>query len=113
MKGDEQVGADHDVELLGLGDKLHRRVVDDHLLELDSRRLVLLGDLLANSEEETVSELHDVGLVNTGNLLLERQTESRFHSTSVSMQTGFPSNVLRPARETEWWGRDNGPSCCS
>jgi hypothetical protein len=45
------------------------RVVDDHLVELDAGGLVLLGDLSASSEEESVSKLHDVGLVDAGDFL--------------------------------------------
>ena len=40
-----------------------------HVVELESRVLVLLGDLAARVEEESVSELHDVGLVDAGDRL--------------------------------------------
>lgn len=46
------------------------RVVDDHGVESDTRTLVFLCDGLARVQEETVTELHDVGLVDTGDLLL-------------------------------------------
>lgn len=62
-----QVGHDHDVKLLGLGDALHRGVVDNHVVGLNSR--VLGGRLLEGAAEQTVGELHDVGLVDTGDLL--------------------------------------------
>ena len=64
-----QVGHDHDIELLGSGDKLHGGVVDNHVVKLDSRAGVLLGDLATGVEEETISQLHDVGLVDAGDLL--------------------------------------------
>lgn len=62
-----EVGHDEDVELLGSRDALHGRVVDDHVVVLDGG--VVLGHLLACVAEETVGELHDVGLVDAGNLL--------------------------------------------
>lgn len=62
-----QVGHDHDVELLGLGDALHRGVVDNHVVGLESG--VVLGDLLEGVAEKTVGKLHDVGLVDDGDLL--------------------------------------------
>lgn len=58
-----QVGHDHDVELARLAYELHRRVVDDHVARGDAGALVLLGDVTEGVEEETVTELHDVGLV--------------------------------------------------
>lgn len=61
---------DHDVKLLGLRDKLHRGVVDNHRVESDtSVSVLLLGNSLTRVEEETVSKLHDVGLVDTGDFL--------------------------------------------
>jgi hypothetical protein len=52
------------------GDELHRGVVDDHGVKLDACvSVLLLGDTLARVEEQTISELHDVGLVDTGDLL--------------------------------------------
>lgn len=57
----------HDIKLFGLADQLHASVVDDHRLELDLR--VAFGDLQAGSEEQTVSQLHNVGLVNGCDLL--------------------------------------------
>lgn len=62
-----QVGHDHDVELLGLGDALHGGVVDNHVVGLDGG--VLGGGALEGGSEQAVGELHDVGLVDAGNLL--------------------------------------------
>jgi hypothetical protein len=62
-----QVGHDHDVKLLRVGDQLHGGVVHNHLLKLNSG--VELCNLLAGAHEETVAQLHDVGLVNAGHLL--------------------------------------------
>lgn len=62
-----QVGHDHDVELLGSGDTLHRGVVDNHVVGLDGGEF--LTDLLDGVAEKTVGQLHDVGLVNAGDLL--------------------------------------------
>lgn len=62
-----QVGHDHNVELLGPGDALHGGVVDNHVVVL--HRGVVLGHLLAGVAEKTVGKLHDVGLVDAGDLL--------------------------------------------
>lgn len=62
-----QVRHDHDVELLGVGDSLHRGVVDDHIVRLESG--VALSNLLEGASEQTVSKLHDICLVDTGDLL--------------------------------------------
>jgi hypothetical protein len=60
----------HHVKLLRPRNKLHRRVVHNHRVELDARVAVfLLGDALARVEEQTVAELHDVGLVDAGDFL--------------------------------------------
>lgn len=61
-----QVGHDADVKLTGVGNHLHRAVVYDHGLELDLR--VQLCHLLATAQEKTISQLHDVGLVDSSNL---------------------------------------------
>jgi hypothetical protein len=62
-----QVRHHHDVELLWPRDALHGGVVDDHVVGLDRR--VVLADLLDGVAEQTVGKLHDVGLVDAGNLL--------------------------------------------
>jgi len=62
-----QVGHDHDIELLGPGDTLHGGVVDDHIIGLQG--WVLLSNLLEGVAEKTVGELHDVCLVDAGDLL--------------------------------------------
>ena len=72
-----QVGHNHDVKLLRARDALHGGVVDDHVVGLEGR--VVLTDLLDGVAEETVSQLHDVGLVDAGDLLAvvgERKGES-------------------------------------
>jgi hypothetical protein len=61
-----QVGHHHDVELLWPGDTLHGGVVDDHVVGLESG--VVLADLFDGVAEETIGKLHDVGLVDAGNL---------------------------------------------
>jgi len=62
-----KVGHDKNVKLLGPGNSLHRSVVDDHVVGFDEG--VLQGDLLESRAEKTVGELHDVCLVDAGNLL--------------------------------------------
>lgn len=62
-----QVGHDHDVELLGFGDALHGGVVDDHVVGLNGG--VFLGGLVEGRAEQTVGQLHDVGLVDASDLL--------------------------------------------
>lgn len=61
-----KVRHDHDVELLRTADTLHGGVVDNHVVGLDGG--VLLTDLLDGVAEETVGKLHDVGLVDAGDL---------------------------------------------
>ena len=62
-----QVGHDHDIELLGPADALHRGVVDNHVVALELG--VVLGQAVEGAAEETVGQLHDVGLVDASNLL--------------------------------------------
>lgn len=62
-----KVGHDHDVELLWAGHALHGGVVDNHVAGLKGREL--LGDGVEGVAEETVGQLHDVGLVDAGHLL--------------------------------------------
>ena len=62
-----KVGHDHDVELLGLADALHGGVIDDHVVALELGEV--LGEAVEGAAEETIGELHDVGLVDAGNLL--------------------------------------------
>ena len=62
-----QVGHDEHVELLGLADALHGGVVDDHVVAGELG--VVLGEVLEGAAEETIGQLHDVGLVDHGHLL--------------------------------------------
>lgn len=62
-----QVGHNHDVELLRARNALLGGVVDDHIVGLKGR--VVLGNLLKSVPEKTIGKLHDVGLVDDGNLL--------------------------------------------
>jgi hypothetical protein len=62
-----QVGHNHDVELLWPGDTLHRGVVDNHVVGLESG--VVLADALDSVAKKTIGKLHDIGLVDAGNLL--------------------------------------------
>lgn len=57
----------HDIELMRIGHQLHGGVVDNHLLELDS--WIKFSHLFAASQEQSIAQLHDVGLVNGGDLL--------------------------------------------
>lgn len=61
-----EVRHDHDVKLLRTRDSLHGGVVDNHVVDLKGREL--LGDLVEGAAEETIGKLHDVGLVDAGNL---------------------------------------------
>lgn len=62
-----QVGHDHDVKLLRARDALHGGVVDDHVVGLDGG--VVLTNPLDGVAEKTIGQLHDVGLVDAGDLL--------------------------------------------
>lgn len=57
----------HHVELLGSRDSLHGRIVDDHIINFQSG--VGLSNLVESAAEQTVGQFHDVGLVDTGDLL--------------------------------------------
>lgn len=65
--GTVKVRGDEDVELLGPRDSLHRGVVDNHVTVLDLG--VVSRNLLTGVSEETIGELHNVGLVDGGNLV--------------------------------------------
>lgn len=83
-----QVRHDHNVELLGPGDSLHGCVVDNHVVDLQSR--VVLGGLVEGVAEETIGQLHDVGLVDAGNLLTvvgESKAESEL-GNALGLSTG-------------------------
>ena len=62
-----KVRHDEDIELLGTADSLHGGVVDDHVVDRELR--VLLGDIVEGLAEETIGKLHDVSLVDAGDLL--------------------------------------------
>lgn len=88
-----QVRHDHHVELLGPGDGLHGCVVDNHVVNLQSR--VVLGGLMESVTEETVGKLHDIGLVDASNLLPvvgEGKAESKLGNT---LRLGAGDNLQR------------------
>lgn len=62
-----KVGGDKNVKLLRPRDGLHRSVIDNHVGVLNLR--VVLTDLFNSGTEKTVSQLHNVGLVNGSDLL--------------------------------------------
>jgi hypothetical protein len=64
-----EVGHDEDLVVVrvGVGDHLEAGVVEELSVELDAREV--LGDLLADVEEETVGHLHNGGLVDNADLL--------------------------------------------
>ena len=62
-----QVRQHEHVVQLGLLHELHAHVVDDAVLELDVR--IVPRDLAGHAEEQAVGELHDVRLVDRGDLL--------------------------------------------
>lgn len=73
-----QVWHDENVKLLWTGDTLHGGVVDNHVAGLESWEV--LGNSVEGVTEKAVSQLHDVGLVDTGDLLAvvgkgERESE--------------------------------------
>ena len=45
------------------------RVVNNHVVEFDTSRLVLLRDASESVKEQTISEFHDVGLVHASDFL--------------------------------------------
>lgn len=62
-----KVRHDQHVELLRTGHSLHGSVVHNHVVHLQGG--VVLSDLVECAAEETIGQLHDVSLVDTGNLL--------------------------------------------
>mmetsp|Transcript_558 Transcript_558/g.1484 ORF Transcript_558/g.1484 Transcript_558/m.1484 type:complete len:289 (-) Transcript_558:36-902(-) len=61
-----QVGHHHDIKLARITHQLHARVVHNHLLVHDIR--VLFRHFATAAYEQTVRQLHDVGLVHTRHL---------------------------------------------
>ena len=49
--------------------ELPSRVVNDHVVVLDASALVILGHLAEGVQEQTITKLHDVGLVDASNFL--------------------------------------------
>jgi hypothetical protein len=99
--GTVKVGHDHDIELLRLGNELHGGVVDNHVVRSDTGCLVLFRDSAEGVEEETVTELHDVGLVHASDLLavvLECEVEGKAADT-LSLSTGRNLQALDDTRE--------------
>lgn len=62
-----QVWHHHNIELLWPRDALHGGVVDNHVVGLEGG--VVLADPLDGVAEQTIGKLHDVGLVDAGDLL--------------------------------------------
>lgn len=67
QNGTVKVGGDENVKLLWPRDSLHRSVVDNHVGVFNLG--VFLTNLLDGGTEKTISQLHDVGLVDGGDLL--------------------------------------------
>lgn len=61
-------------------DQAHKRecirVVNNHVVVLDSGALVLLSNTAESIQEEAIAELHDVGLVHARDFLYARAVES-------------------------------------
>ena len=53
--------------MLRSGNALHRRVIDDHVVGFESR--VVLRNFLERIPEQSVGQLHNIRLMNAGNLL--------------------------------------------
>ena len=47
------------------------RVINDHVVELDSSGLVLFRDTAEGVQEQTITKLHDVGLVYASDFLIK------------------------------------------
>ena len=48
---------------------MYSRIVNDHVVGSDTGALVLLRNLTEGVQEKTITELHDVGLVDTSDFL--------------------------------------------
>ena len=55
----------------------HVRIIDNHVIVINAGTLVLLCDLAEGVEEETVAQLHDIGLVNARDFLCTKMTTGR------------------------------------
>lgn len=53
------------------------RVVDNHVVKDEARGLVLLRNFSERVQEETITQFHDVGLVNTSDFLQRSQRVER------------------------------------
>lgn len=53
--------------MLRSGDSLHGSIIDNHIVSFQGR--IVLRNLLEGASEEPVCKLHDVSLVDTGDLL--------------------------------------------
>ena len=62
-----EIRRDQYVEVFRMHDQLHACVIDDLVVAFDLR--IVLGDFLEDRKEEAVAELHDIGLVDAGDLL--------------------------------------------
>lgn len=62
-----EIGHDHDVELLWFGHTLHRRIIHNHVVGLQGGEVS--RDRIERVAKQSVSELHDVGLVNTSDFV--------------------------------------------
>ena len=62
-----QVGHDHDVELVRIGDKLHAAIIDNHGFKLDV--WIVFGNVSATLKKLSIGELHNVGLMNSRHFL--------------------------------------------
>lgn len=88
-----QIGHDHDIKLLGPGHGLHGCIVNNHIVDLQSR--IVLGNLVESATEQTVGQFHDVCLVNAGDLLpvvCQGKAKGKFRDT---LRFGTSDNFQR------------------
>lgn len=62
-----EIRHDHHVKLLGPGNGLHGRVVDDHIIDLQG--WIVLRCFVESVSEQAVGKLHDIRLVYAGDFL--------------------------------------------
>ena len=86
-----EIGHDHDIELLGGLDQLHRGVVDDHLLVLQMG--ILFGHLPASLQKQAITYLHDIGLVNGSDLFPAGET-GELEAVVGDLETGLHGGDL-------------------
>lgn len=94
--GSIQIRHVHHLKLMRIRDQLHATVVDDHVVVLNVR--VVFGNTTRCLQEQTVRQLHDIGLVHGGDTIASRV---------LGVLEGVPSDALRILPGDDFHGFDD------